>query len=290
MHFISKTKSALTLMRPYQWIKNILLFAPLFFSGKNKADDFKNACYAMLCFCVCSSLGYILNDWMDREDDSYHPRKKKRPICSGKVSGTDATILSVILIIITIAFLMTFNLPKMFIHCLFLYMLLTFSYSLRIKDIVILELFAVSFGFVLRVLAGGAACSINVSSWLFMTVFFISVMISVAKRISEFDVLGHDQAILHRKSQKGYSLSFLKNLLWTCGGISLVVYALYVVERSGLIVYSVLLASYGVFRFMYTAEDGRAGDPVKLLFKDHQLLLVTIIFLLFMWMAIYYKI
>lgn len=142
-------------------------------------------------------------------------------------------------------------------------------------------------GFVLRVLAGGAVSSIAVSSWLFMTVFFISMLISVAKRLSEFNYLGKEKAILHRSSQSGYSIAYLTSMLWSCGAITLVVYALYVVEQGGIVVYSVLPATYGIFRFIYLADLGKAGDPVKVLFTDLQLLITALFFLIFIGITIY---
>lgn len=284
-----KLGAYIILLRPYQWLKNSLLFAPIFFSGTINPSSIVDVSAAITCFCILSSVGYILNDWIDRKRDSFHHKKKQRPICSGKVTGFEAICLAVALICILLFTLYRFSFPKLFLLLFSLYFLLTALYSLYIKHIVILEIFAVSMGFVLRVLAGGAVSFITVSSWLFMTVFFISMLISIAKRLSEFNELGEKQAILHRGSQKGYSISYLTNMLWTCGAITLVVYALYVVDHGGIITYSVLPAAYGVFRFTYLADLGKAGDPVKVLFNDLQLLLTTIIFILFLTILIYLK-
>jgi len=282
-----KIISYINLMRPYQWLKNILLLAPVFFAGGIISESIIDVFAAIACFCLLSSIGYIFNDWMDRKRDSFHPYKKHRPICSGKVSGLESICLSVALFIATIIILLESTFPHLFFIMLLLYFLLTASYSVYIKHIVILEIFAVSMGFVLRVLAGGAVSSIIVSSWLFMTVFFISMLISIAKRLSEFNDLGKEKAILHRGSQNGYTISFLTNMLWACGGVTLVVYALYVVGHGGIVVYSVLPATYGIFRFIYLADMGKAGDPVKVLFTDIQLLATTLFFLVFIGITIY---
>ncbi len=277
------------LMRPYQWLKNILLLAPIFFSGEIISTSIIDVLAAIICFCLFSSIGYILNDWIDRKRDSHHHKKKHRPICSGKVSGFEAICLSFVLFCISFLIVSNFSFPGLFLLIVSLYVLLTASYSLFIKHVVILEIFAVSIGFVLRVLAGGAVSSTAISSWLFMTVFFISMLISVAKRLSEFSDLGKEKAILHRGSQSGYSITYLTSLLWTCGAITLVVYALYVVDHGGIVIYSVLPAAYGVFRFIYLADLGKAGDPVKVLFNDLQLLFTTIIFIVFLTVFIYLK-
>lgn len=277
----------INLLRPYQWIKNLLLFAPLFFSGNLFTRPFSSVLAATICFCLLSSTGYILNDWLDRKSDAFHPEKKHRPICSGKINGLEAIILASFLIGATLTIIIQLSFPSLFLLLLGLYFALTVSYSFSMKNIAILELFTVSMGFVLRVMAGGAACGITVTSWLFLTVFFISMMISVAKRVSEFEVLGSEQRNFHRVSLKGYSLTFLTNILWACGGVTLVVYALYVVEHGGILVYSVLPATYGVFRFLFLADKGEAGDPIGVLFVDIQLLLSTIFFLMFLGTTIY---
>ncbi len=287
---ITKVSAYIRLIRPYQWIKNLLLFTPLFFSGNISGALFLTAILAILAFCATSSLGYIVNDWADRKKDIHNPSKQNRPLCNGDVSGNEAVLLAFSILIMLCLFIFSVSFSHSFLYLLLLYLFLTLSYSFYLKNIVILEIFAVSMGFVLRVLAGGAVCSIKVSSWLFMTVFFISMLISVAKRLSEFKNLGKEKAILHRKSQNGYTISYLTNMLWACGGVTLVVYALYVVEHGGIVIFSVLPATYGIFRFIYLADLGMADDPIKVLFTDIQLLLTTFFFLTFIGITIYYPI
>ncbi len=283
-----RLKNYIILLRPNQWIKNLLLFSPLFFAGNIAETSILKLFMGVISFCILSSQGYILNDWVDRKRDKYHNIKRHRPLCSGSISGHQAIYLSFILLAIIALFFYIISFPVKFKIILLCYFSLTISYSLYLKHVVLLELFVVSIGFVLRVLAGGAVSSISVSSWLFMTVFFISMLISVAKRLSEFDELGKEKAILHRVSQRGYSINYLTNMLWACGAITLVVYALYVVEHSGIVVYSVLPATYGVFRFIHLADQGKAADPIKILFTDMQLLLTTFFFLTFLGLTIYY--
>lgn len=242
-----------------------------------------------VCFCLMSSLGYVLNDWVDRHRDRFHHEKKNRPFSSGKINGFEGGILAVLLTVSVVMICFFSKFEHGFLFFLLLYFLLSVTYSLYTKHIVILELFSVSLCFVLRVLAGGAVSGIVISSWLFLTVFFISMLISVAKRLSEYGILGEEQAVLHRQSQAGYTRSYLQNVLWVCGGITLVVYSLYAVSHGRLIVYSVLPASYGIFRFIYLTEQGRGSDPIKALFSDRQLLLTSVLFFIFLTMVIYLK-
>ena len=280
-------RNHIKLIRPNQWIKNLLLFSPLFFSGNLLDDSLLVTCLGTFVFSLVSGLGYIVNDWVDKENDRFHPEKQNRPFCTKTVSGKSALVLSGGLVFIIILISVFFHLPSLFIIYLLVYLLLTFSYSLYFKSVVILEIFVVAVGFVLRVLAGGALCNVEISSWLFLTVFFIAMMISIAKRLNELKELGRKDAILHRKSQIGYSLNYLNYMLWACGSVTLVVYSLYAVEHGKLVMYSIVPATYGIFRFIYLADLGQGSDPIKTLFSDRQLLLTTLIFLLFLTLVIY---
>ncbi len=275
------------LLRPYQWIKNLLLFSPLFFSGNLVSKSIFITTVGIILFCLVSGLGYILNDWQDRKTDTHHFAKKSRPFAAGMLNGRQGLILCFSIFGCIGLILLLFQFPVEFIVYLAMYAGLTFSYSLYIKQVVILEIFCITLGFVIRVLAGGAVAGIDISSWLFLTVFFISMMISIAKRLNELKELGKDTAVLHRKSQTGYSENYLNSMLWACGSITLVVYALYAVEHSTLVMYSVIPASYGIFRFIYLTDLGKGSDPIKALFSDRQLLLTTLIFILFLTIAIY---
>lgn len=280
-------KNYIRLLRPYQWIKNLLLFSPLFFSGNiiDKALYITGA--GTIVFCFISGLGYVLNDWVDRKNDRFHPVKQSRPFSSKELSGKTAVLYSLVLLSVIIFLLFSFSFPFKFIYYLLAYAIITMTYSLYFKNVVVFEIFIIAFGFVLRILAGGAASNIEISSWLFLTVFFIAMMISISKRLNELKELGPDSAMRHRASQVGYSLNYLNSMLWACGSVTLVVYALYAVEQNAMVVYSTIPAAYGLFRFIYLTDLGKGSDPIKTLFSDRQLLLTTSIFLLFLTIVIY---
>ncbi len=280
-------KNHIKLIRPNQWIKNLLLFSPLFFSGSLLDGNIFITGLGAFVFSLVSGLGYIVNDWIDKENDPFHTEKQNRPFCVKTVSGKSALVLAGGLAFLIILISVLSHFPLLFMIYMLIYLLLTLSYSLYFKSVVILEIFVVAVGFVLRVLAGGALCNIEISSWLFLTVFFIAMMISIAKRLNELNELGKQNAVMHRKSQIGYSLKYLNNMLWACGSIALVVYSLYAVEHGKLVMYSIVPASYGIFRFIYLTDLGKGSDPIKTLFSDRQLLLTTLIFLLFLTLVIY---
>ena len=278
--------SYLRLIRPYQWIKNLLLFAPLYFSGNIDTEAIILLIYGITCFCMASSLGYMVNDWIDQRRDSNHPEKKDRPFATGSISIKKAFILWLILFFLLLFMLIGFAPPGLFIFYIFLYMGLSILYSFYFKDIILLDIFIISFGFVLRVLAGGVITGIEVSRWLFMSVFFLSMIISIAKRKSEL-ILLKEYASSHRKNLMIYKQEDLSKMLWIMAGISLVVYIIYCIEKKNDLIYSVIPATYGIMRFCILAEQGRTADPIKLLFKDIQLIIVTIIFLTFLGIRIY---
>jgi len=269
----------LAVIRPYQWIKNVLVFAPVFFGGK-LADMglLMYAAGAAFMFCIAASTGYVFNDWMDRKDDRNHPTKRMRPFASGILTGKDAILLGLILLAILIGMSLLLLPHYLLLTCVYAYFLMSLLYSFYFKRIVLLEIYLVSFFFVLRVLAGGLATDIYISNWLFSTVFFLSLLITVAKRKTEIMVIGKD-VMNHRVSLQHYPVSYLDHLLWTAGGVSIVTYALYTVEKGQLLVFSLIPATYGITRFIMLTNKGDGGDPILALVKDSHLIIATLIFL-----------
>jgi len=269
----------LAVIRPYQWIKNVLVFAPVFFGGK-LADMglLMYAAGAALMFCIAASTGYVFNDWMDRKDDRNHPTKRMRPFASGILTGKDAILLGLILLAILIGMSLLLLPHYLLLTCVYAYFLMSVLYSSYFKRIALLEIYIVSFFFVMRVLAGGLATDIYISNWLFSTVFFLSLLITVAKRKTEIMVIGKD-VMNHRVSLQHYPVSYLDHLLWTAGGVSIVTYALYTVEKGQLLVFSLIPATYGITRFIMLTNKGDGGDPILALVKDSHLIIATLIFL-----------
>ncbi len=274
-----KLRAYIAIIRPYQWIKNGLVFAPILFAGKiNNLKLLAPTIGAALMFCATASLGYVLNDWIDRNEDAQHPKKCSRPIPSGRLKSGDVILLASLLL--STVFFFSFNfLPNVKLSvCLLGYIVMTLAYSFGLKKIPCLEIFLIASFFVLRVLAGGLATGIRISSWLFSTVFFLALLITIAKRKSEIIMLGED-AQNHRKSLAQYSLPFLDHFIWAMACVSLVTYALYTVENDHNLVYSIIPATYGITRFLMLTESGKGGDPILTLVKDPHLMISTIAFL-----------
>ena len=173
------------LARPYQWVKNLFLFLPIFFSGQilNKTA-FQQACIGFLCFSLISSSVYCLNDIIDVEKDKAHPTKCKRPIASGALSVPAATTFMFFLQAVSLLILSAANLASTSNTILILccYWLMNIAYSLKLKNIAIVDTCIIAIGFAMRVFAGGTSTGIMISSWIIMMTFLLTMFLAMGKR------------------------------------------------------------------------------------------------------------
>jgi decaprenyl-phosphate phosphoribosyltransferase len=277
-------KQIWALIRPKQWLKNLLIFFPLFLNGGlAHAGIIWRMGIPFAAFCCASSASYILNDFLDREQDAVHPEKKFRPIASGKVSAKTAGFLAAGLSALAVVLGGLVSLT--FISCLLVYLGVSLLYSLKLKDLPIIDVFCISLGFILRLFAGGTAFSIQISDWLFLSVFFLSIFLSVGKRFSERLNLG-ENAGAHRPSLAAYPDGFLESALYLSGAIVLVTYAMYTVGKPFLI-YSVPLCMFGLLRYLLRIKSGQGGDPTEALLKDTHLLATGVLWVVWVGLSVY---
>jgi 4-hydroxybenzoate polyprenyltransferase len=256
------------LLRPHQWLKNLLLFFPPFFGGKMmEADVLAVLIPSFLSFSLTASSGYILNDIMDKEADRLHISKKERPIAHGDVSVVIAIIFATFLLVT--ALIVSSSVSRQFEAYLIIYFFISLLYSLYFKHVAIIDIFFVSSGFLIRVLAGGEAFRVTVSSWLFLTVFVVSLFLAVAKRLGE-KTIGSESS-LHRKVLAEYPPQFLEGIMWVTSAVSIVMYALYTIENNKNLIYTVPIAFFGFLRFIYIANHDGKGDPTEALLHDPQI-------------------
>jgi len=273
-------KAWLTLLRPLQWLKNLMLFFPPFLGGEILAAGFlSHAILPVLSFCSASSASYILNDLLDRDNDRHHPEKRHRPLASGRIPIRSASLLAALLALCACIMAWFVSLP--FLAYLVSYILLSIAYSSYFKSLVLLDIFCISSGFLIRLQAGGAAFGIQISEWLFLSVFLLSIFLSTGKRLSEKQRLG-DSAKHHRKALAAYPKEFLEGTIYMTGGAVLVTYTMYVLSRnSSVLIYSVPLSCFGLLRYILRVQTGKGGDPTESLTRDIPLLLVGLA-----WMAL----
>jgi len=209
-------------IRANQWIKNFIIFAAILFAGKLfEPDLFGKTLYAFVVFCLLSSASYVLNDIIDYHYDRKHPMKKYRPLASGAITMPQATFLVFVMTIVSLLLALFFSLSFFFISVIFL--LLHFYYSLYLKRYPVIDIFTISFSFVLRTLAGVVVTGYHVPIWLLMTIFFISLFMASVKRHAELVTQGSNT----RESLFKYKDHMLYFLSTTFATLTIVSYALY---------------------------------------------------------------
>ncbi len=276
--------SYLRLARPWQWVKNGFVFAPMVFAGRLlDPDAVKVTALVFAAFSLASSAAYALNDVFDRNRDRAHPAKGGRPLASGAVSVPEAVILAAVVAGAAAALAW---------HASVLwtvggYLLLQISYSVLIKHVVILDVLAVASGFVLRVLAGGEALDIEVSPWLILCTFLLSLFLATTKRRQE--VASKAEETTETRPVLGkYSPSFLDQMVSVETSAAVLAYAIYAVspdtiEKFGTtaLIWTIPFVIYGIFRYLYLVYKKGAGeDPALVLIKDKPLALNLLLWLL----------
>lgn len=273
-------------MRPLQWLKNLMLFFPPFLGGVVTMPGMINrGIKPLAAFCLVSSASYIFNDIRDMDCDQAHPAKRLRPLPRGAVSIRTASLLGGVLLF-TGYFLAAAVSLRLLIY-LTIYLIISAAYSAWCKHYPIIDLFCIASGFLIRLLAGGEVFSVTVSEWLFLCVFLLAIFLSTGKRLAEKGMLS-ETAQHHRKVLSAYPPGYLDGLLYLTGSAALVAYSIYVVNRhSMLLIYTVPLCAFGLFRYILRVKSGQSGDPTESLTKDIPLLIVGILWVVTVAWGIY---
>ncbi len=266
-----RVRALFQLLRPQQWVKNLMLLFPPFLGGMILQEGMlQSALIPLLSFCLASSATYVFNDLLDAKSDSHHPRKKFRPIAAGEVSRIAAVFFGTGLLLMSVFLAQTVSVT--FALIVSGYLALMLAYSAGLKEMAIVDIFCVAAGFLIRLEAGGAAFGVEISDWLFLSVFLLSIFLSTGKRIAESrdltDTAGH-----HRRSLLGYPPGFLEGTLYMTGSTVLVTYAMYVINRP-MLVYTIPLCTFGLLRFMMLVKSTKYDDPTESLLRDVPLFLV----------------
>jgi 4-hydroxybenzoate polyprenyltransferase len=253
-------RSYIKLIRPKQWVKNLFVFAPLVFAKEffNRGAE-ATSLGAFFAFCFTASAVYIVNDILDVEEDRAHPEKRFRPLAAG----------------------------YRFILMLCAYFLMNLAYSFKLKEIVLLDVFVIAAGFMMRVLGGAYAINVQVSTWLVLCTLFISLFLGFAKRRSEL-VHVSSATVTGRKVLQHYQVGFLDQMLTITAAGAVISYALYTVAPRTLqvfgtdkLIYTTVFVIYGVFRYLlliHTTSD--TEKPTDVLTSDGPLLATGLLWVL----------
>jgi 4-hydroxybenzoate polyprenyltransferase len=273
-------------LRPQQWIKNFFIFAPLVFS-RNLFNPplIVTTLEALVAFCLVSSAHYIFNDLRDIEEDRRHPIKSNRPLASGRLKKGPAVAALVVIGAAGLALSATINTP--FLLIVLGYVVLQTAYSMWLKHVVILDVFVVAAGFLIRVVAGGLAIRVEISSWLLICTILLSLFLAMGKRRHELVLLDKD-ASSHRPILREYNTYLLDQMISVVTASTLVAYCLYTVSEETVakfgtrnLVFTVPFVLYGIFRYLYLIhQKAEGGTPEALIIRDKPLLAD-----IFLWVA-----
>jgi 4-hydroxybenzoate polyprenyltransferase len=271
----------LRLMRPYQWVKNLFVFTGLLF-GHAWHDPHLviQAMIAFGAFCLLSSAIYTFNDIVDIEQDRLHPKKTRRPLASGAVSVSAAALLAALLGIAGL--LLAYAASPAVFFILLVYALMNIAYTLRLKHVVILDVFIIATGFMLRILAGTLGIGIPPSQWLLLCGLMVTLFLGFTKRRAEIFALNEDKAN-HRKVLEHYSPVLLDKMIGITASGLILSYSLYTMNPDTIrihgtanLIYTVPFVMYGVFRYIYLLHhQSRGGDPSHDLVRDPHLLIAV---------------
>ncbi len=265
-------------LRPHQWSKNLVVLAALIFARQLfHVPSLVAALEAFLLFCVLSGAVYLINDLVDLEQDRLHPVKRQRPLASGRLSPGLAQGAAAILVVGGLAG--SFALEASFGVTAFSYFALMVCYTLFLKNVVILDVLTLSFGFVLRAIAGAVAIGVAFSNWLLVCTMLLALFLALTKRRHELLLLA-DGAAGHRRILGEYSLSLLDQMIAVVTASTLLSYALYTqspetVFKFGTdrLVWTLPFVLYGIFRYLYLVHQrDEGGNPSLVLINDRPLL------------------
>ena len=292
---IQKILALIESLRPKQWIKNLFIFAGLLFSLNvlNRPFLFKTI-LAFFIFCFLSGAVYLLNDLADSEKDSHHPLKCKRPIASGRLPVVYARAAFIFFTIFSLLMAYYLNLPFFFVALA--YFFLQVAYTFYLKNKVILDVFAIAFGFVLRVVAGAVVISVEISSWLLTCTILIALFLGLSKRRHELVTL-EGGAKRHRKVLRKYSPYLLDQMISVVTASTVIAYALYTMAEETTtkletknLIFTLPFVIYGIFRYLYLIhQKGEGGNPENILVKDKALMINIILWVIVVSIILYIR-
>lgn len=290
----SKILVYIRLMRVSNWIKNLFVFVPWLFAKQLfETENTVKIIIAFFSFCLISSFVYVLNDRFDIENDRRHPVKKLRPIASGEVSIKSSYFVMFILAVLS--FSLAYELNFKFILILSVYAIINYFYSLILKDIVIVDIFTIAAGFVLRIAAGAAAIDVVISKWLLLTTLFLSLFLAVMKRRSELIISeGHNST---RKVLSEYNTQIIDQISMVASSGVIICYALYTVAdqtifkfKTERLIYTTLFVVFGIFRYIYLTHKERNTENVaEVILKDIPMLVNLLLYIIAVTLIIYFS-
>lgn len=294
---LAYTRALVRAIRPRQWTKNFAVFFGIVFAQRLLNPLLcERALLACVIFCFTSSSMYLFNDLRDLEKDRQHPVKCLRPIASGQLPVSWAITAMIMLLLLCVALTASlFLLPLtpqqdifaaygganlLFALVIIAYVTLMVFYNLSLKHIVLIDVFTIALGFILRILAGTTVVAVSISAWLYLVTCFLSLFLALAKRRHELVLLQGD-ASLHRQILKEYSIPMLDQMITIVATGALVSYSIYTVESSTgnrRLIITVPFVLFGMFRYLYLVYMRKeGGSPEEVLLRDRYMFVTVIL-------------
>jgi len=274
---MQKIYQIIKLLRPAHYLKNGLIFLPIFFSGElTDVPSLWNSIIGFICFCAVASGVYVFNDLKDVKFDRRHAKKKSRPIASGAVTRKTAVVLIITLWVIGLGTSVLMGSVVSSVALLF-YIAINIAYSMGAKNVPFLDIAILSLGFILRIFYGASLIDVTVSSWLYLTVLAVSFYASFGKRRNE---VGHSPSET-RKVMRYYTADFLDKNMYMCATLAIVFYALWSIDPSneGEVVWTVPVVLMILTIYNYSVEKSKSdGDPVGVIIGNKALLLLLALY------------
>lgn len=280
------------LLRPHQYIKNTFVFIGLVFSHQWNSVTILQAIWAFLAFSAVASAVYILNDMIDLEADRAHPSKCMRPLAAGLISLDCAKKMCIGLLLFSLLPSFIFGQFDLAV-IIFLYFLMNIAYSLHLKHIVLIDVFVISAGFMLRILAGTIGLKIEPSAWLLLCSMMLTLFLGFSKRTAELmqSDTGDDFKQYTRKVLHEYTSTLLTQLTSITAACTIISYGLYAVAPDTIkmhgtnhLIYTLPFVIYGIFRYLYLTQRHTKGtDTARDLLNDKHLLISAILWICSTW-------
>ena len=290
----------LKLLRVEQWVKNLFVLAPLFFSGNiTNLELLIKSIFAFFTFSFIASSIYIINDYSDIESDRKHPEKKNRPLASGTVSKATAKVFLVVLlalVVVTIFTMQTLYATNywQFTVIIMFYFVMNLAYTFKLKHVAIVDVCIISVGFVLRVLAGGYASGILISQWAILLTFVLALVLAIGKRRGE--LVNAQVSGRTRKSLDGYNVQFADIALSISCALAIVCYLMFTLSPEvqqrfhPRVFYTVFFVVFAFLRYLQqTLVYNKTESPTKIIYKDRYIQVTLVFWLAAFLLQIYFK-
>lgn len=269
-------KPILKEMRLKQWTKNFFVYAALLFNGSLfDAEKFLTVTTIFIAFCLLSSSVYFFNDIFDYESDRINPDKKNRPIASGAISIAQGYFFAAILFSASMFISYKVNFEC---FCLLLsYAVINIFYTVKLKNLVIIDVMIIAYGFVARALAGALATDIFLTEWFILCVMFLSIFLALSKRRHELISVKNSQ----RKVLKSYSVELIDQMTTVIAASLTICYALFTMNTSDRqqMIFTIPMVLYGIFYYLYIVRvKNKGGAPDVALYKEKPILITVLIY------------